>query len=279
MTTQTKEFGKWRSMLWPIHAFELKKILPMFLMFFLISFNYTILRDTKDTLIVTGSGSGAEVIPFLKFWGVMPAAVIIMIIYAKLSNRLSKPKLFYATILPFIAFFALFATVLYPARDFLHPTEFCDKMQTLLPQGFMGLIAIVRNWTFSLFYILSELWGSVALSLLFWGFANDNMKVTEARRFYSILGIGANLALLVSGPAIIMSSNIRQKVAAGVDAWGVSLNILMGLVVIAGILIVGIYWWINKNVLTDPRFAPAVDEKIKKKVKPKMGLKDSFKFL
>ena len=52
---QPKEFGKWRSILWPIHGFELKKFLPMFFLFFFINFNYTILRDTKDTLIVTAT--------------------------------------------------------------------------------------------------------------------------------------------------------------------------------------------------------------------------------
>jgi len=64
--TKTAEFGKWRSIFWPIHTFELKKLLPMLFLFFLILFNYTVLRDTKDTLIVTAAGSGAEAIPFLK---------------------------------------------------------------------------------------------------------------------------------------------------------------------------------------------------------------------
>ena len=45
---------------------ELKKVLPLGLMFFFILFNYTILRDTKDVLVVTAPGSGAEIIPFLK---------------------------------------------------------------------------------------------------------------------------------------------------------------------------------------------------------------------
>ena len=121
MSNQTKEFGKWRSFFWPIHAFELKKVLPMFLMFFCISFNYTILRDTKDTLLVTAPGSGAEAIPFVKVWLVVPCAVLFMLIYAKLSNTLSKQKLFYAVTVPFLIFFALFATVLYPNRDLLTP--------------------------------------------------------------------------------------------------------------------------------------------------------------
>ena len=63
--TTTKEFGKWRSMLWPVHTFELKKLIPMLLLMFFINFNYTILRDTKDALIITAPGSGAEALPFL----------------------------------------------------------------------------------------------------------------------------------------------------------------------------------------------------------------------
>src|ERR1700733_11963619 len=107
--TTKKEFGKWRSFFWPIHGFELKKVLPMFLMFFCISFNYTILRDTKDTLIVTAPGSGAEAIPFLKVWCVVPCAILFMLIYAKLSNSLNKTALFYSVTIPFLVFFALFA--------------------------------------------------------------------------------------------------------------------------------------------------------------------------
>ncbi|MGD2169474.1 MAG: NTP/NDP exchange transporter [Chlamydiota bacterium] len=276
-TTQP-EFGKWRSFLWPIHNFELKKLLPMFFMFFLISFNYTILRDTKDSLLVTAPGSGAEAIPFLKVWGVFPFAVLFMLIYAKLSNKLSKEKLFYATITPFLVFFAAFAFIIYPLRDVLHPTSAADTLQGILPEGFKGLIALLRNWTFSLFYIMAELWGSVALSLVFWGFANDIMKVSEAKRFYAVLGLGANLALPVSGALIVTFSSIRNKVPEGVDAWGVTLNYLMGLVVVAGIIVMGIYYWMNRSVLTDSRFYNPEEVKQKKK-KAKMSMKESFAFL
>ena len=137
-TAAKPEFGKWRSFFWPVHVYELKKLLPMFFLFFFINFNYTILRDTKDTLIVTAPGSGAEAIPFLKVWGVLPFAILFMVIYAKLSNVLSKTKLFYTTISSFIAFFILFALVLYPCRDILHPTSAADSLQALLPAGAKG---------------------------------------------------------------------------------------------------------------------------------------------
>lgn len=274
-------FGKWRARLWPIHTFELKKLLPMLFLFFCILFNYTILRDTKDTLIVTAAGSGAEAIPFLKVWGVLPGAFLFMFIYSQLSNKLSKPTLFYSVVATFIAFFVAFALVLYPNREALHPHDFCNYLQELLPKGCMGLVAILRNWTFSLFYILSELWGSACLSLLFWGFANDITKFQESKRFYSLFGMGANFSLIVAGLFIRWASNYRSslKGLSNVDPWQVSLNWLVLAVFISGMCILGIYWWINKYVLTDARFYDTFDQKKMKKEKPKLGFLESLKVL
>ncbi len=277
-TTQAS-FGKWRSFFWPVHSYELKKIVPMLLLFFFINFNYTILRDTKDALIVTAPGSGAEAIPFLKVWGVLPFAVLFMVLYSKLSNVLNKQKLFHTMIASFIVFFAIFALVLYPCRDLLHPTEMADRLQAIVPQGLMGMVALLRNWTYALFYIMAELWGSVAISLLFWGFANDITRVSESKRFYAMFGLGANLAMLVSGPTIVYFSNIRDKLPANVDAWGYSLNLMLGAVVLSGIIIMCIYQWINKNVLTDARFFDPTEVKKAKKEKPKLSLKESFAYL
>ena len=273
-----QEFGKWRSFFWPVHGYELKKIIPMLLMFFFISFNYTILRDTKDTLIVTAAG--AEAIPFLKTFGVVPAAIIFMVVYAKLSNVLSRESLFYVTLLPFVIFFGLFAFVFYPARDALIPHASAEALRAMLPVGWAGLAAAYRDWMFSIFYILAELWGSVVLSLLFWQFANQITRVTEAKRFYSLFGLGANLALLVSGTAIIYASDIRKLLPEGVDAWQVSLNYLMSMVVVAGLAILGVYYWINRNILTDPRFYDPNQERAPgKKKKAKLSLTESFKFI
>jgi AAA family ATP:ADP antiporter len=271
-------FGKLRRTFWPIHNYELKKLLPMLFMFFFISFNYSVVRNIKDALIVTAPGSGAETIPYLKLWGVIPAAVIFMIIFAKLSNILSKANLFYICVLPFVGFFILFDLVLYPMQDTLHPHDLAAKWQATAPEGVYFFIAMFRNWSFSLFYIFAELWGSVMLSLLFWGFANDTTKVEESKRFYALFGIGANLALEFSGLATSHYAQVKDNLAPGVDPMQHTLDGLTALFVICAISIVALYWWINKYVLTDPHFYDR--SKIKKKAdKPKMSLKDSFKFL
>lgn len=276
--SSSQEFGKWRSRLWPIHSYELKKVLPLFFMFFCISFVYTILRDAKDAITVAGSASGSEVIPFLKLYGTVPAAIVFMVMYSKASNILSKPKLFYASILPFIAFFVLYPVLIAPYRDILHPTTSADAFQALLPNGLRGLADCYRNWTGSLFYIIAELWGSVALSLLFWGFVNDIAKVSEAKRFYAVLGIGANVALMCSGPYIVLVTAMKESMADPQAAWMLSLYMLMGMATLMGLAVMGVYKWMQNNVLTDPRLYDVTQVK-QKKSKPKLGLVESFKFL
>ena len=137
---------------------ELKKVLPLGLMFFFILFNYTILRDTKDVLVVTAKGSGAEIIPFLKTYVNLPGAIGFTVLYSKLTNMFSRDQVFYGVVSTFVAFFASFAFLIYPNMAALHPHAFADMLTAALPAGFSAPIAIIRNWTFAVFYTMAELW-------------------------------------------------------------------------------------------------------------------------
>lgn len=139
---------------------ELKKVVPLGLMFFCILFSYTILRDTKDVLVITAPGSGAEIIPFLKTYVNLPGAIGFTALYSYLTNNYSREKVFFGIITVFLAFFALFAIVVYPNAALLHPTGFCTWLAAQLPAGFAAPIAILRNWTYAVFYTMAELWGS-----------------------------------------------------------------------------------------------------------------------
>ena len=96
----TPEFTGLRARLWPIHAHELKKFIPLGIIMFCLLFNYTILRDTKDSLVVNSAGAGA--ITFLKLYCVTPAAILFVVLYAKLTNAMSRENVFYAVVAPFI---------------------------------------------------------------------------------------------------------------------------------------------------------------------------------
>jgi len=81
--------------------------------------------------------------------------------------------------------------------------------------------------------------------------------VDEAKQFYPLFGLGANVALVFSGRTVKYFSQLRTKLPPGVDGWGYSLKGMMGLVVILGFVIVGIYWWTNKYVVNDPSLPKA----------------------
>lgn len=273
-----KEFSKLRSFLWPIHRSELKRFVPMLLAFFFISFNYNILRTAKDTLVVTAKNSGAETIPFIKVWAMLPMAIVLTILFTRLSNKFNREKVFYIMMSIFLGFFFVFTFFLYPFREFLHPHEFADRLQAALPQGFQGLIAIFRNWTFTAFYVMSELWGTTILTVLFWGFVNEVTPVSQAKRFYGLLGIGANVSGFLSGQVVLLlSSNIfNSKLPYGANAWEQSVLFLNVAILVTGMVIVGIFLWLNKN-MKHKEDVNAPTEKPPEKIK--MGLRKNFAYL
>eukprot|EP00198_Chlamydomonas_reinhardtii_P004479 XP_001693815.1 plastidic ADP/ATP translocase [Chlamydomonas reinhardtii] len=142
-------------------ALTWQKAIPLGLMFFCILFNYTTLRNTKDVLVVTAPGAGAEVIPFLKTLD-LPMAILFTMTYTALANRLTSDMLFYACLLPFIAFFGVFGFFVYPNKEVLHPTEFCNQLDITLGPRFHAPLALLRTWTYSAFYLVAEMWGSIA---------------------------------------------------------------------------------------------------------------------
>src|SRR5215211_6946628 len=102
------EFSPWRSYIWPVHRYELKKLIPMLLIFFLISFDYNVLRVLKDSLLITAKSAGAEVIPFVKVWAMFPGAILMTLLFTWLSNRLPQEKVFYIIISLFLSYFFVF---------------------------------------------------------------------------------------------------------------------------------------------------------------------------
>ena len=133
--------------------------------------------------MVTAPKSGAEVIPFLKTYVNLPAAIACTTLYVKLTESMKLSNVFYAFTIPFLTFFASFPILIYPNHHLLHPHEFIDILAGRLHKGFTAPLAIARNWSFSIFYVLAEMWGSVVTSLLFWGFANQVTTVPEAKKY------------------------------------------------------------------------------------------------
>lgn len=284
MSTEKKDqFGLLRSIFWPIHRSEVKKVLSMLFLLFLLCVSYGVLRNLKDTIILTAKNSGAEVIPFIKVWGMLPAVFIATWFYTRIRRYFSKENTFYILLSCFISYFLLFAFVLYPNSEQLHLDRLGEWMGTLLPKGFQGFIALVRNWTFTSFYIISELWAMLVLSVLFWGFTNDITHVNEAKRTYGLLNIGSNIAPIMGGTlAITFSKPIALSfLTFGEDPWSQTISQLILLISALGVVSMLLYWWINRNVVPQEERklieAEHIDEEPKKKTR--LSLRESIRYI
>lgn len=268
-------FGKLRTFLWPIHRSEYKKFFPMALIFFFISFNYNLLRAAKDSIIVTTSG--AEAIPFIKVWVLLPTALLIAYLFTKISNRHTTERVFYSMVGFFLVFFAFFALVLYPYREALQPVAFAEFLQKHLPAGMTGLISLIRNWVFTLFYVIGELWGTVILSVVFWGFANEVTSISQAKRFYPLLGVGANIATIVAGRSIISLSSIpfNARIPFGQTGWDQTIFFTMAAVIVIGFLMMLIFKQLNARVISLENSS----QEHKFKAKIKMSMRKNFSYL
>lgn len=268
-------FGKWRSFFWPIRRAELSKFLPMFFIFFLIAFNYNILRSYKDSIVITASQSGAEVIPFIKLWAVLPSAILFTYLFTRLSNWFTREKVFYVVFSIFLSFFFLFAFVLYPAQEWLHPNGLADSLQEILPVGFKGFIAIFRNWTFTLFYVMSELWSTAIFTVLFWGFANEVTSVEEAKRYYGLLTFGGSFAGMFSGlVAIYFSSNLYIPwLPYGKNSWDQSIFFLSCTIILSGLITIALFRWLNVHVIVPAEKDVAPQQKFR------MSMRANFAYL
>jgi AAA family ATP:ADP antiporter len=278
--------GSVKDIVWPIARWELKKFLPMTFMMFCILFNYNGLRSLKDSLVVPNIG--AEAINFIKFYCVVPAAIIFMIIYAKMTNIFRAPKIFYILCMSFLIFFLVFAFILYPNQQFFHPDQarisnlensivdlfFC-KLNVAHLKWFLRIYA---KWTFALFYIIAELWGSAMLMLSFWQFANHITQTDQAKRFYPMFGFLGNIALIIAGGVIKYLAAAQKEIdliIGGAEHPDMMIQTMLTFMSLSIILIMWIYNYMQTEVLVDPKYFV----KRKKKSKPKISLLESFKII
>lgn len=253
----------------------------MLLIFFLITFNYNVLRTLKDVLVVTTSKSGAAVIPFIKVWAMFPGAVLMTIFYTRLSNRYSRETVIYTVLSIFIAYFAVFIFLLYPNLELLRPDASADYLSERLPECFTWPIAMYRHWVFTSFYVMSELWSNIVLFVLIWGFANQITRLNESKRFYGLFGMGSNLSGIFAGliSAQLSQISFNPLIPYGKTSWDQSLFLLTCIVIGLGLLSLILLRWMHTSVLSDSRYYDPEEVSREQQVKGKLSFRESFRYV
>ena len=189
-------------------------------MFFLISFVYNILQPLKKSIIMN-AGSGAEILPYLKPFAVVPCSILITWYFLYLTHNFDRNRVFRVLILTFMTYFALYTFILRPYREVLAAHTLASMLEYILPQNFQAGPAMIRYWMDTIFYVAAELWGSAVLSTLLWGVVNEITSLDEAKRSYAYFTVGANCSGIFSGQALgwIMAMEYNQNFSYGSCAW------------------------------------------------------------
>ena len=266
---QIKEF------IWPITSSETKKFLSMAMMLFFSLFNYNALRTLKDSFVVPNIG--AESISFIKFFCVVPATIIFVIIYIKMTDKLSFRKIYHYIATFFICFFILYGFILYPNELLIHPdsTKINALINSSIDFGFCNIngthfkwfFLVYNKWLYAIFYVISELW-SVMYALLFWQFANQITATHEAKRFYPMFAfMGSFGTFTVGGITKIIA--IAQK-----NDPLMQIQIMMLMLTLATIAIMLLFEFMLKCVIKD---SDVVKSLRKSKLQAEMSLATSIK--
>lgn len=159
-------------------------------------------------------------------YGVLPISIAFLAAFNAVAGRMPRKRLFNSIVAAFMVYIAAFAFLMLPHAAALHPHAAAEAWLAALPPGVAGGVAVVRNWSFSLFYCASEMWGDICLSLLFWSLANETTSIADAAVLYPLFGIGANMAQVVAGQCLKAVGGVSAGVG-GFEAQFQSLTLIM----------------------------------------------------
>lgn len=257
---QSQDFGKIRRLLFPVHRHELSKLIPLILLFLLLSFCYFTLRSLKDIYII--KHINVEAIYYIKLFGVTPGIILLTILYSKISKLTTRDRRFNIVITYFLVFFAAVHYLLIPHIDTFRLDSLANALNRQVPT-MTYLWEAIRFWPLALFYIHAEAWGVMAQGVLFWTFVNEITSLEQSKRLYGFLPLGLGVAFLMEG---FFLDHLKSQ-----------FNLILGfnLVVIVAILLLyngfTSYFGQELAAMSD---APRLNEKA-----PKLSLTESFKLI
>lgn len=249
-------------------------VLNVFL-FGLIIFVYSIARICKDSISL-GDAKGSGILSYLKTFATLPSAILIAAIYAELRKRFSRLTIFNIIATVFMLFFLVYAFYLGPNAPKLHispqqAAKTVSRLSVMFGNSFIGKFIgafcanfyknILCYWTTSLLYIMAELWGTVAIGLLFWSFANQTTLRQSATTTFTAYALTSNIATTLAGTiSKISTSN-----------WNTTFQILSLVMAGAFVLSMVLYYRSHVNALSDKDLIKQLEAGEGQKTKVKAG--------
>ncbi len=247
----------------PIKKEELSTFIPLFIVMSCIVFNTKILKILKDTIVVTTPEMGAELIPFLKTWLLIPISLALICIVVRLMRMMSFINVYLIATAFFLLFYLVYVFLVRPIQSDLTPHLLINYLDAILPYYLQKAVRIIEFWPTCLFYVICDIWPIILLSMLFWKFTSEVISHEQGKRFFPIFSI--DLGGILMSPLLALISMIAANYEIyGENLWELQLETLTLVIVFIGIIQSIVFYRLQKNIgSTD-----VVSEKPKKKKVP-----------
>ena len=189
--TLNKLLGK----IFPIYRHELRKFIPLTVVFFLLSTTYAILRGMKSLLLM--QHTTIEAMYCLRLISIAPI-VLLTIIYSTVSKVTSRDGRFKVVVGYFVACFVVVYFLFIPHLEALKLNQLAADLTARAPH-LQHLWEVLRVWPLSLLYIHVDGWTMIVWGIVFWTFINEVTDLKQSKRFYVLLGLGAEVGLILTG--------------------------------------------------------------------------------
>lgn len=187
----------------PILPCERKRLIIMVCMFSTISFTYTFLRLFKDRVVYSVLDN-VETKNWLKILTFL-ATQFLVIVSQNISSRSNFNHAFRSLTMLFGGLLVI-NTIFMWFSDYLQPDElFTDRLfvsNCLSVRGLKFLypfVVIVNQYSFSCFYVLAEVIGSMMVSFCFMTYVNNNTSENQNKRFVKTLYFFSNISSYGAG--------------------------------------------------------------------------------
>ena len=273
---------------------QAKRMIANTFMFSGIIYVYSTVRIAKDSLAYNAS---KELPGIVKTWLVLPAAIIVGLVFEALYKRFKSKTVFYGTAAVFTSYFVLYAYVIGPYSGnitlvgdlFAVMCKLLNSISSFITFDNVKLGSILdavlgklaRNFSVSVFYAMAELFGNIFIGMLFWGFMNSTTDVEDASTtflFYNIASAVSSVLSGLSGLADSWSSistkavveTLAAKGGSNID-WDTQIKSSVMKIVLAMILVVVSYYLSRRNAEKDPKVSFESEKKFLGKKKKKKG--------
>lgn len=266
---EAKRVGRITFNIYNIAPIEKWKFIIMALQFFLISYIYAILRELKDAFTLKRQLPAS--IQVMKLFFVPVVSIIASGTIATLLNYYSNRRILMGALMAYAIYFVFYGVVILPLQETIEVSIhfvgdlFSDsKMVFRQIESFAAIMVTFTCWTSTLHFVMSEIWGSAVLCLLFMSFANDVCPFKQFIRFIPLFYISSNVALIFSFGTIKVFEYCDGFLSYQAKEWFLSGMFLFLGAIAAFIFLLGL---IFKNKALDAPLFVVESEKKKKKTK------------